>query len=76
MWKLYTVNQNSRPLPEGRDPPLEVEEFDSRQEALQRACDYIRHQIHIKVDRIEGPGTNRMDYQAIKAVCDAQPKAP
>ena len=46
-WKLHTKD-------EGHSPHLVAwSEFDSKEGALDRACDTIRHQRHVKVLRIE-----------------------
>jgi hypothetical protein len=47
MWKLWTRDENVQP------PTVGSDEFDSDKRALERACDLIRHSVHVKVLHIE-----------------------
>ncbi len=62
-WKLWTRNENNRPPDKGFD------QFDSKEAALERACDIIKHQWHVKVLYIEGPNGERIEYAAIETWC-------
>ncbi len=54
-WKLWTRNENIMPA------TTESEQHDSKDAALERACDIIRHQRHVAVLYIEGPDGERIE---------------
>ena len=54
-WKLWTRNENIMPA------TTESEQHDSKDAALERACDIIRHQRHVAVLYIEGADGERIE---------------
>jgi hypothetical protein len=68
MWKLWTNNENVR-------PPIEsAAEFETREQALRRACDLIRKSAHVKPLRIEQPNdAPDITLDDIKLWCTEQP---
>jgi len=54
-WKLWTRNENIMPA------TTESEQHDSKDAALERACDIIRHQRHVAVLYIKGPDGERIE---------------
>jgi hypothetical protein len=65
-WKLWTRNENMRPLFEA------FEVFDSKDAALEKACDIIRHQRHVKVLHIEKPDGSSIEFEDIVAWWNAK----
>jgi hypothetical protein len=64
-WKLWTRNENIRPA------VVASEEHDSRDKALEAACDRMK-QRHVKVLHIEGPNGQRIEYPEIEKWCKAR----
>lgn len=60
-WKLWTIKRPDRPR---------SDTFESKEAALQRACDLIR-QIHVKVIRIVGPNDEWIGLAEIEKWCRA-----
>ena len=67
-WKLWTRNDNVRPALEAS------EEHDSRDKALEAACDRMK-QRHVKVLHIEGPNGQRIDSATIEAWCKGKSRS-
>ena len=65
-WKLWTRNENIMPA------TTESEQHDSKDAALERACDIIRHQRHVAVLYIEGPDGERIEAADISWWCKAR----
>jgi hypothetical protein len=62
-WKLHIRDEAVR-------PPVEwSEQYDSKDTALERACELIRQQPHVKVLDIEGPNGEPIDAAGIEAWC-------
>ena len=60
-WKLHIRDETVR-------PPVEwSEQYDSKDAALERACELIRQQPPVKVLYIEGPNGERIDSAEIHA---------
>jgi hypothetical protein len=68
-WKLFTRDETVSPPVEGSG------QHDSKDAALDRACDIIRHQRHVKVLYIEGPNGERIEYAEIEAWCKERAKS-
>ena len=64
-WKLWTQNENFRPV----EP--QATHYEWEENALQGACAYIGHSVHVKVLYIEKPDGRRIELDAIKRWCDA-----
>ena len=64
-WKLFTRDDNVRP------PIVESAQHDSKDDALEAACDCGRrgHQHHIAVLYSEGPNGERIESKDIAAWC-------
>jgi hypothetical protein len=58
---------------EYQPPEIGFHTYDSRDEALRAACDKMKV-AHVAVLYIEGPNGERIEQDAIKRWCDAQPK--
>jgi len=64
-WKLYTRD-------EGHSPALEGSlTLDSKEAALDRACDTLMRQFQVKVLFIEGPNGERIESPQIESWCRA-----
>jgi hypothetical protein len=63
-WKLYTRDESTRPNIEDGST-----EYDSKDRALERACDIIRQNRHVKVRHIEEPNGQRIEITEIEAWC-------
>jgi hypothetical protein len=69
-WKLFTRDENL-------SPPLKgSEQCDSKDAALEMACDIIRQQRHVAVLYIEGPDGERIKAVEIAALCKARASRP
>ena len=62
-WKLHTRDESLSPH------LVAWSEFDSKEAALDRACDTLRSQVHVKTLYIEGPDGKRIEYSEIEAWC-------
>jgi hypothetical protein len=62
-WKLFTRDDNVRP------PIVGSAQHDSKDDALEAACDYGRQGHHIAVLYIEGPNGERIESKDIAAWC-------
>lgn len=62
-WKLYTRNENIKPITEGSEP------FDSKEAAMAAACNRMPLPTHVSIVRIEGPNGERIESKEIVEWC-------
>jgi hypothetical protein len=64
-WKLHTRDEGHIPALDG------FHTLDSKEAALDRACDTLMHQLHVKVLFIEGPNGERIERPQIESWCQS-----